>query len=219
MPEPATTVLSPLAHELINADPNAYAKLVVTGNTPPATRSRLAGVAPQQLLTAPPASPAYAHALLAGLWLWHDGLHECHEIVQKSPEDLIRAAGPSRGVPNDRDREPSQDLGRTLAFWHAIMHRREGDFWNSKYWYARCRHHPALAEIPVHAESAVQVLPGMRPVEKLTRSGWDPEAFVDLVEAVHRDPADPGHAAAVRLQQVEWKVLFDYCVCAAAGGG
>jgi hypothetical protein len=40
---------------------------------------------------------------------------------------------------------------------------------------------------------------------------------VDIVEAVHRKPADPLHDAAARLQQVEWRALFAYCARQAAG--
>jgi hypothetical protein len=116
--------------------------------------------------------------MLAGLWLWHDCLDESHAISQ-------RIASP------------------TGSFWHAIMHRREGDFSNSKYWYARCRTHPALKAIAARAGEAVM----------------DPFAFVDLVESVHHKPADPSHAAAVKLQKLEWEVLFAACARAAVGMG
>jgi hypothetical protein len=99
---------SELPVKIMNANPNAYQSLVVEGGTPALAIQQLQDVKPQQLLYAPAASPDAAEIVLAGLWLWHDGLHECHSIVQKS---------------NDP----------TSAFWHAIMHRREGDFSNSKY--------------------------------------------------------------------------------------
>src|SRR5262249_17485377 len=46
-----------------------------------------------------------AMACLAGLWLYHDFLDESHAISQ----DLSSAEG---------------------SYWHAIMHRREPDYWN-----------------------------------------------------------------------------------------
>jgi hypothetical protein len=185
-------ILSANAKTVLTEDNGrAYGRLVPKGGGSPAAKAILSKLPPEGVLAVPVTSHDAA-AALSGLWLWHDFLDESHTISQ----GLVTPTG---------------------SLWHAIMHRREGDFWNAKYWYARCRHHPALAEIPVHAESVIQQLPGIREVERLTRSGWDADGFVDLVEAVHRDPADPRHAAAVRLQQVEWHVLFDHCLRAAIG--
>jgi hypothetical protein len=142
-----------LATRIMNANPHAYEALVVEGGTPKLARGLLGAVEPGQL-EAP---------ILAGLWLWHDGLEESHRISQ----NLHDATG---------------------SFWHAIMHRREGDFSNSKYWYARCAGHPVR-----------------------TSSGVDSVALVDLVEEVHQSPDHPKYAAAVALQKQEWNALFDYC--------
>ena len=111
---------SSLVSKIMDANPHAYEALVVEGAAPGA-HEVLDGVKAKQLLTGPVKSQVYAEAMLAGLWLWNDGLEECHRIVQNSPEG---------------------DAGRTYSFWHAIMHRREGDFSNSKYWYRRAAGHP-----------------------------------------------------------------------------
>jgi len=48
----------------------------------------------------------------------------------------------------DRSHSISQQLdSRDGSFWHGIMHRREGDFGNSKYWFRRVGDHPVLEEI------------------------------------------------------------------------
>ncbi|HUB26888.1 MAG TPA: hypothetical protein VL992_15795 [Tepidisphaeraceae bacterium] len=175
---------SPLTVKIMTANPHAYEALVVAGGTPPLARELLKNVEPGQLLTAPAPSSIATGALLAGLWLWHDGLEECHSIVQNLPQ-------------------------ATGSFWHAIMHRREGDFSNSKYWYARAGNHPALAIIAAQAGPIINEMPADRRLLRIVSRGFDPNALVDLVEEVHHSSGDPRHAVAVRLQQLEWRILFD----------
>src|SRR5579862_3371189 len=62
----------------------------------------------------------------AALWLYVDHIENAHRLVQ----DLATPTG---------------------AFLHAIVHRREGDYWNSKYWYRQAGHHPVIDAI-VHYE-------------------------------------------------------------------
>jgi hypothetical protein len=173
----ANDFCTPLVGKILSAGPDAYRTLVVTRGTPAETRELLREVRPEHLLTAPPRSAAAAEAMLAGLWLWHDALEESHTI--------------------------SQGLGdATGSFWHAIMHRREGDFSNSKYWYARCRNHPAIRAVGDRAGEA-----------------FDPDTFVSRVSKVYEEQPDhPDYQAAVRIQRIEWQALFDHCVAAAAGG-
>jgi hypothetical protein len=195
---------SPLAVKIIEADPRAYEVLVVEGGTPDLAHELLENVQPDQLLAAAAALPVAPYAMLAGLWLWHDGLDECHQIVQKSPGELYNAA------PKGDDQQ-LRDMTSTLAFWHAIMHRREGDFSNSKYWYARAASHPVLEALGNQAGAIVNSFPADNSVFRIIANGWKPAALVDLAEAVHESPNDHRHAVAVRLQQLEWRLLFDFC--------
>ena len=190
-PWQALDFLSPAARAVLEVNaPSAYGQLVVRGATPAAARELLPTLRPEDLLAAPVRDAAHARAMLAGLWLWHDGLGESHEISQLLPS-------------------------ATGSFWHAIMHRREGDFSNAKYWYARCRHHPVLEEIAKRAKSDAFV--GDKPLHQVLENGWDPDGFVDVVQAVHRTPADPLYGAAVQLQRLEWNALFAYSARKAAG--
>jgi hypothetical protein len=188
-----TDPLSPLARKLLKLDPAAYSKLIVAGGggSPPA-RDILQGVRAEELVATPAPRMIDARAMLAGLWLYFDWLDESHTI--------------SQGIE-----------APTGSFWHAIMHRREGDFSNSKYWYARCATHPALAPLAARAGPFVNESPADKSLLRIVASGWNPNGFVDLVQAVHDSPHDPRHKLAIALQRIEWQTLFDHCTRAALG--
>jgi hypothetical protein len=61
-------------------------------------------------------------ACRAGLLLWNDDLDASHSIAQ----DIEDATG---------------------SYWHAIMHRREGDYSNANYWWRRTGEHPAFGKV------------------------------------------------------------------------
>lgn len=126
-------------------------------------------------------------AALAGLWLWHDFLDESHTISQSlsSPEG---------------------------SFWHAIMHRREGDFWNSKYWLRRIGEHNTLARIAGEGGDFIDRNDYAAPLYPLVKRTWDAVAFVDVCEEMHECTDDPRYRAAIELQKIEWRVLFSHCV-------
>src|SRR4029079_1638108 len=63
-----------------------------------------------------------AACCISGIWLLYDCLEESHTI--------------SQGIDT-----PSG------SFWHAIMHRREGDFSNAKYWFQDVGRHPVFAKL------------------------------------------------------------------------
>jgi hypothetical protein len=182
-----TDILSPRAREILGLNSSAYLRLVVHGPGNDQAKSMLEDLSPKDIFSEPSAkSDEDAKAAQAGLWLLHDWLDESHTISQS-----IHSA--------------------TGSFWHAIMHRREGDFSNSKYWYARAAGHPALQTLAAQATPVVNEAPAEKALLRLIASGWNPNAFVDLVESVSGGEGDACHSLAVQLQQLEWRVLWESC--------
>ena len=129
---------------------------------------RLVGNAPQQteIVKQILQNPALTGRpeLAAALWLYVDDLDRSHTV--------------SQGIEDT-----------TGAYWHGIMHRREGDFSNSHYWMRRAVSHPLLRS---HSE-------------------LDPDALIDAVKAAQgSDTPD-----LVARQRAEWKALFEWCAAQA----
>jgi hypothetical protein len=187
-----TDYLSKTGRTILDLDPQAYSALVPQTHGIAQARDILESTQPADLVTGPVNNRDEARALLSALWLWHDYLDESHTISQKIDTP-------------------------TGSFWHAIMHRREGDFSNSKYWYARCTFHPALATLGAQAGAIVHPHPADKSLLRIVMTGFNPNAWVDLVQEVHTKPNDPRHKLAVQLQQIEFRVLFQHCTRAAVG--
>jgi hypothetical protein len=185
--------LSHAGRQLLKLDLiDTYTRLVVNGSGHPAARAVLDGLSAQDLLDGPIVSHDDASAVMAGLWLRYDWLDDSHRI--------------SQGIKTSSG-----------SFWHAIMHRREGDFSNSKHWYDRAASHPLLTTMAVRAAEIVNPFPADKSIFRLVAHGWDPAAFVDVVQEVHRSQDDPRHRLCVALQELEWQTLFDHCTRAACG--
>jgi hypothetical protein len=185
--------LSNIARDVLRTEAaTAYTTLVPRESGSAMAGEKLHALSPADLLAKPAADSDEAACLLAGLWLWHGYLDESHRVSQK----IETPSG---------------------SFWHAIMHRQEGDFANSKYWYARCRNHPILASLGEQARGIVAHAPADKELLRLSTGPWDGSVFVDLVQQVHESPSDERYQIAVALQQLEWRVLFDHNTRTAAG--
>lgn len=122
----------------------------------------------------------------SGLWLLAGELERCHEICQAihSPEG---------------------------SYWHAIMHRTEGDFENAKYWLRRVGKHA------VHESLCAKIAP-LQTRDPSCDLSWsellDPSrvayALVDCVRSGRSE----------QLQQIawiEWQLLFRHSIVQAIG--
>jgi hypothetical protein len=136
--------------------------------------------------------PAHAQACLAALWLYHDFLDEAHANAQ----ELVDGDG---------------------SYLHAIMHRREPDYANAKYWFRRVRGHAIFGELAKSAATLAKDAGTPAGSEYLTRqAAWDSAKFVDLCQSAARGPA----ALALLCRQIqkrEWELLFAHCYQRAFG--
>jgi hypothetical protein len=133
-----------------------------------------------------------ARCCLAAVWLLHDYLDQSHTVSQQ----IDTPSG---------------------SFWHGVMHRREGDFSNAKYWFRHVGRHDVLDQLGPQIAS----LAGAEPSEWTAQADqvapggtFDPYKMVDACQAAVRTGDD---AFCRRVQQLEWELLFDHCYRRAIG--
>ena len=124
-----------------------------------------------------PADTTLFALVRGGLFYALDALPEAHAIFQEAKDD------------------PG-------AYWHGMLHRREGDFDNARYWFRRAGVLPFFSEM--HRAACAHSGTMAR------QSNWDPYLFTGQCEQV-RFGADDLTGEMQALQRVEFEAIFDYC--------
>lgn len=134
-------------------------------------------------------STADAAALKAGLLCLHDYLDESHEYSQSVQ---------------------SQGRHRAGDYWHHIMHRREPDYSNAKYWSRAVGYHPLHDELPTAVEPLFEQYKSIPQVaswkpQLVQNKRWLLNAFVDCCQECE-NTGDPELNAFAR--QVQWREML-----------
>jgi hypothetical protein len=168
---------------LINAPLNELGP----GTPQESARDSLAELSPQALFAPHDVHDAdMAACCIAGLWLRFDFLDESHRVSQ------------SIDTPDG-------------SYWHALMHRREPDYANAKYWLRRTGAHPVHVRLAEAAGDLAREARPDPPAAFLTQqTAWNALRFADLCEEA-LDGSPPLHTLCRRIQQAEWELMFDHC--------
>lgn len=151
----------------------------------------LRGYNPQQDLPSITSS-ADATALKAGLLCLHDYLDESHEYSQSVQSQGRHGAG---------------------DYWHHLMHRREPDYSNAKYWSRAVGYHPLHDELPTAVEPLFEQYAGLSHVAswkpKLVQNKrWLLNAFVDCCQECENSQDPELNTFARQVQWLEMLLLL-----------
>jgi hypothetical protein len=159
-----------------------------TGNKIDSMHDRLSSLN-MTIFPRPVVDATAAKSCFSGLWLAFGFLDESHSLSQNI--DTIEG-----------------------SLWHGIMHRREGDFSNAKYWMRQGKRHPIYIELAARVQEDCQQQSIAPPSFAIPT--WNSAGAVDAVQSALR------HSASTSLNlrrwlHFEWELLFQDCFGRAVG--
>lgn len=140
--------------------------------------------------------PGREDRLLAACLLYHDHHNDAHDLVQ----DLTDPDG---------------------SLVHALVHRREPDYWNANYWYRQAGEHPVYRGLAGRLEFLPKAGAAAGVAERMAMSGTvDTMEYIAACESVSRRAADDPMAEFLRrLQDVEFELLVGHLAARCATRG
>ena len=156
-----------------------------------------------QLLSPTPLPLVRQELMRCAILLWHDHHEVAHEICQQieTPDG---------------------------SWLHGILHRREPDYGNARYWFHRVGRHPGFSMLADHVNFFLAVSEREQQPEKflqppmgelfhpvaarlVPQGQWDPFAFVAACEeAAGRSGSAAQRECLRQIQKLEFEVLLEY---------
>ena len=126
------------------------------------------------------------------------------ELLQIKTDLLVKAGALWLfGFLEESHRLVQQDRSREGKYWHALIHRSEGDFNNSLYWFNHVGEHPIF--------ESIRSKWGLENAHLEISQEWSPEFFVALCKQIQQgDSESKGPVDVQLIAQTEYNSLMQF---------